>query len=210
MSKTKFTIKLTGREFILGDSIRPRRSDLIGVLVALEKMDMARFLWPTQKERVNSASLATIEQMVPETLANARFLHKPIEPIKACLWIVAWYNHIWLGGVRPNSGRRSIRIVTVAPAKFRCPMCGEPYFVPQKFKNQDAAIRSFSKWLVTHSRVKYHKNKPTGRLPRKFGPESSYKDKRLRVKKKRDLPRPPDPDVLDLLRAFQTEGVNKK
>lgn len=210
MDKTRFTIKLTGRKFQLGDSIRPKRDDLIGVLISLEKMDMARFLWPTQSERVKSASFATIEQMVPEALANARFLHRPIEPIRACLWIVAWYNHIWLGGVRPNIKGRVRQIITLAPARFKCPMCGEPYFVPQAFKNQDAAIRSFSRWLVTHSRVKYHKNKPTGRLPRRFGPEGNWTDKRLRVKKKKELPRPNDPDVLDLMRAFKTYGVKKK
>jgi len=176
-------------------------------MISLEKMEMARFLWATMDIGVLGATRVQVEAAVPEALANARMIvHNMTEPIKGCLWVMAWYNHIWMGGIRPNMKDRPPTVRVMAPARFRCPMCGEPYFFTKPVKNQDAAIRMFNKWLLGHATVRYHKNKPTKRLPHQLAPDK-YVDRRLVVKPKKWLPRPvADMDVQILMAEFESMG----
>ena len=163
--KRKYELGATGLKFVMGESMRPRRADLKVAVQILDREDLGRFLWPTANIGIGTANLAQLEALVPEMLANARFIPQRFTPKqKACLWIVAWYNHIWLGGVRPDMRSRPRRKISVAPAHFKCPMCGEHWYPPRRVKTQGAAIRAFSVWLKKHSRVKYHEGKETGRL----------------------------------------------
>ena len=208
---TRFEIKETGRKFAIGDSMRPSWDDLRAVMITLEKMDLARFLWPTLNTGVKGASRVQVEAAVPEALANARMIMSRLdEPTKGCLWVLAWYNHIWMGGIRPNMKERPPTIRVMAPARFRCPICGEPYFFTRQTKDQGAAIRQYNKWLQTHSRVRYHNRKPTKRLPMRLEP-TKYKEHRLAgIKPKKWLPRPvPDMDVQLLMAEFESMVLEK-
>jgi hypothetical protein len=163
--KTRYEIKKTGRKFVMGESIRPKWADLRAVVLILDQQDMGRFLWPTMNIGIGTANKAQIEAAVPEILSNARFIVPSLTaPQKGCLWIVAWYNHIWLGGPRPKITMRP-RLKRSAPTMiFKCPMCGDHWYPPKRIKTQGAAMRLFAKWIVKHSRVKYHDNKVTKRF----------------------------------------------
>ncbi len=181
--KHRFTIKKTGRKFVLGESIRPKWDDLRAVVLILDRQDMGRFLWPTFNIGMGTANRNQIEAAVPEMLSNARFITRSLDvPQKGCLWIVAWYNHIWLGGPRPRIKTRP-RLKRSAPTMmFKCPMCGDHWYPPRRVKTQGAGMRLFAKWVVKHSRVKYHEGKVTKRFI--YAPTEMPVDKAKRVQKK--------------------------
>ncbi len=217
MSEQRYTLGATGLKFSIGDSIRPKGTDVIGALLFLEKHDMARFLWPTQQIRVKGMNAAEIHSTVPECLANAILVkYKLDDPLKAALWIVAWYNHMWLGGVRPSTASRAPRVYSLPKVWFKCPMCGDHYYPPNRMVNQDAAIRAFSKWLVTHAKVSYHKNKITTRLPRRFDPDPKkgtgyIANKKEFARRHRErMKRNREPSVEALLAQFPTQKKKKR
>jgi len=163
--KRRYTIKDTGRKFIMGESIRPKWDDLRAVVLILDKADLGRFLWPTMNIGIGTANRNQIEAAVPEILSNARFIiPRFTPPQKACLWIVAWYNHIWLGGTRPDLRSRPRLKRSIPTMMFKCPMCGDHWYPPRRVKTQGAGMRLFAKWIVKHSRVKYHEGKVTNRF----------------------------------------------
>ena len=167
MAKRVFTIKETGLRFKVGYSLRPKWDDLRAVLLYLQnKGKVGADLFPYLDGGIENTTKDTIHELVPEMLFNAGQYYKHYrEPIKACLWVIAWYNHIWLSGPRPNVVKRARRLRSLPTAIFKCPMCGEHWFAPRRLRTQGAALTAFSKWLVTHSRAKYHDDKITGRLP---------------------------------------------
>lgn len=182
--KTRYEIHKTGRKFIMGESIRPKWDDLRAVVLILDQQDMGRFLWPTMNIGMGTANRNQIEAAVPEILSNARFIVPSLTaPQKGCLWIVAWYNHIWLGGPRPRIKVRP-RLKRSAPTMmFKCPMCGDHWYPPKRVKTQGAGMRLFAKWIVKHSRVKYHEGKVTKRFVYRME-EPVVRKKKKRAKKK--------------------------
>ncbi len=163
--KRKYELKKTGLKFTYGESMRPKWDDLRHAVLILDRADLGRFLWPTMNIGMGTANRNQIEAAVPEILSNARFILPRFDlQQKALLWLIAWYNHIWMGGTRPDMRSRPRLKWSIPSAIFKCPMCGDHWYPPRRVKTQGAAIRAFAVWMKSHSRVKYHDGVRTKRL----------------------------------------------
>lgn len=157
------TIGATKTIFTTGEVFRPDWDDLKAVVRRLIDLGIAEDLVPNSAAILQGANRGQIDAVVPTMLERAAYrdyAHVAPFQVRACLWVLACYWHIHLGGPRPAMPMPT-RQPRLQQVTMRCPYCLEKYPAPQRAMNQGYLLRMFSKWMYQHSRQHAHKDVDT-------------------------------------------------
>ena len=155
MRKKRVEITSTGTTFTTGEVFSPNWDDLHYVVGRLWEFGILEELVPEIKIPVILAHRGPMYRTVPLLLerADAKYLRrKPPFNIMAMLWVVACFNYKYCQGPYPGTIKRMKRKKHGPVLEFRCPMCGQDIFEPNKrYKNRRVIIEQYANALSRHS-----------------------------------------------------------
>lgn len=157
--------------FTVGESIRPTIEDVRYVLQKLYKSKYVNDVTPewAVPELLVRASVEETRTLLPAVLTGVNdiieyqeYEHQDLYFLCICAYVLAWYDHLNLGGPRPIvEAEREKRTVSHhklprLEVVLRCEYCNKVFTPPAHLVRYEKVAQAYLKWLPKHY-WEYHK-----------------------------------------------------